>query len=149
MDCANPYDAPRSPLGGAKSSSILGLKGPDYGLVALVAFAALACELFFGFPFFFAPGWANGWPGGLTIHRVWSFAMTTYLFVVMMTIGIGVGGFVGVLLGLFLGGRRTELIFFAWLLLWTVLTTLTCIFSYRQIYDSTLEMWPNGYPNIG
>ena len=121
---------------------------PSYGIIVLLAVAAFGGEVFFGFGLFFAPGWANGWPGGLTIHRVWSAFMTTYLFVLMMTVGIGAGGLIGLLLRLVLGNRRTTLVFYFWLLICSVFTVLTCINVYPEIYASTLEMWPNGYPTV-
>ena len=48
--------------------------------VAGCSFLALAGELFVGCGFAFNPGWANGWPFGLTIHSVWSAGMSFLLF---------------------------------------------------------------------
>jgi hypothetical protein len=119
-----------------------------YGMMALGAFVALLPELFFGFGLWFAPGWANGWPGGLTIYRVWSAGMTACLFVMMSTIGVGAGGMIGLSLKLSRQNRLAELVVLAWLVLWTVLSISACALAYREFYVSTLEMWPNGYPGI-
>ncbi len=117
-----------------------------YGRLALWAFGALAAELVIGFPFAFSPGWANGWPGGLTIHRVWSAGMTISLFVMMMTVGTGAGATITYLLCLLPPARRRSAsLFRAWLILWTGLTALVCTMAYRDAYASALEMWPNGY----
>jgi hypothetical protein len=119
----------------------------SYGRLALWAFGALAAELVIGFPFAFSPGWANGWPCGLTIHRVWSAGMTAYLFVLMITVGMGAGATITSLLRLLPPvRRRSESFFRAWLMLWTALTAVACTMAYRDAYASTLEMWPDGYP---
>lgn len=111
------------------------------------AFVALVIELVVGFPFLFAPGWANGWPGGLTIHRVWSAGMTAYLYVMTISFGVGLGGLIGALLYLFpVSRQRAGRIFFAWLVFWTGFTVLFSMWFYGEIYESTLAMWPNGYP---
>jgi hypothetical protein len=119
-----------------------------YGTLALVASCALGAVLVFGFPFCFAPGWANGWPGGFTIYRVWSAGMTAYVFAMMMTAGIGIGALIALPLRVFPPVRRhAALIFCAWLVLWTSFTALACTMAYHEIYASTLVMWPNGYPS--
>jgi hypothetical protein len=111
------------------------------------ALAALGAELYVGFALGFAPGWANGWPGGLSIYRVWSAGMTAILLMMQMTIGLCIGALIGLLLCRSPAGRRfAGLVFGIWLLTCTALTMLTCSWVYREIYASTLEMWPNGYP---
>jgi hypothetical protein len=126
------------------------LPASSYGTLALAAFCALGAELILEFPFWFSPGWANGWPGGFTIHRVWSAGMTADLCIMMMTAGIGIGASIVRLLCLVPPARRwVGSIFFVWLVLWTVLTALIDTVAYREIYASTLEMWPNGYPDGG
>jgi hypothetical protein len=123
------------------------LNAANYGMVALAASGAFGAELVFGFQFWFAPGWANGWPGGFTIYRVWSAGMTAYLFIALMTAGIGSGALIALLLSHFSPvRRRAALAFCAWLVLWTGLTAFTCAIAYCEIYASTLQMWPNGYP---
>jgi hypothetical protein len=98
------------------------------------------------FPFFFAPGWANGWPGGFTIYVVWPAFMTAVFAVMGMTVGIGIGAFVGLLLGAALGEPRTQRLFLIWVVTWALLVAIGSPWVYREIYGSTLEMWPNGYP---
>lgn len=120
---------------------------PSFGSISIAAVAALGCELFFGFGFFFAPGWANGWPGGLSMSRVWSAGMTAYLFAIILTIGLAVGGMFGLLLSRFKASRqRAAAVFWVWLACWAGLAALFCAWAYGEIYSSTLEAWRTGYP---
>jgi hypothetical protein len=117
-----------------------------FGAIAIVALAALVAEFCVGFALGFSPGRANGWPGGLSIYRVWSAGTTAILFAIEMTAGTGLGAMIGLLLCRFPKGRRQAWLFFAaWLMGCTALATLNCSWLYREIYSSTLEMWPNGY----
>ena len=61
----------------------------NYGQLCFLACLVLGAEVVGSFPFYFAPGWANGWPGGLTIYRVWSSWLTVTFFIMLMTIGFG------------------------------------------------------------
>jgi len=119
----------------------------DYGRLCSSALGALVLEVVGSFPFYFAPGWANGWPGGLTIYKVWSTWLTLTLFVMLMTFGVAVGSLVSLLCCLFPRGERyAGNLLGAWMVIWAVLSALTCAWAFRDIYASTLEMWPNGYP---
>ena len=69
----------------------------DYGRLCLAALGNIVLEVLVSFPFFFAPGWANGWPGGLTIYQVWSTWLTLTLFVMLTTFGVAVGSLVGLI----------------------------------------------------
>jgi hypothetical protein len=75
-------------------------------MLALVAVVSLGYELMAGFALGFAPGRANGWPGGLSIHRVWSAGMTTLFFVIQMTAGVGLGALIGLRLCRWSAGHR-------------------------------------------
>lgn len=44
------------------------------------------------------------------------------------------------------GRRHTGAMLGIWLVVWTVLCLAACGWAFREIYTSTLEMWPNGYP---
>jgi hypothetical protein len=123
------------------------LQAETYGMVAFMALAARGAELCVGFALGFAPGWANGWPAGLSIHRVWSTGMTALFFVIQMTMGVGLGALIGLLLCRSAAGRRSVgWVLGVWLLTCTALTVLTCSWAYRELYASTLAAWPNGYP---
>lgn len=123
------------------------LSAVHLGWLALGASGAFLAVLVVGFPLYFAPGWANGWPAGLTIHRVWSAWFSSYLFALMLSAGTAAGAMAILLLGLFPPvRRRSGVILLAWLALWIVLTTLPCARAYPAIHASALEMWPNGYP---
>jgi hypothetical protein len=115
-------------------------------LLFFLACLALGSEAVLSFPLFFSPGWANGWPGGLTIYRVWSTWLTITLFVMLMTIGLGAGALVSLLAWLFPSIRsHTGNVLGTWMVFWTVLCVATCCLAFKEIYASTLEMWPNGY----
>jgi hypothetical protein len=117
------------------------------GAIFFLTFLGLGAEVVVSFPFFFAPGWANGWPGGLSIYRVWSTWFTVTLFVMLMTCGIGAGSLISLLLCGFPSGRRSAATALAtWIAFWAVLSLLACLRAFPEIYASTLEMWPHGYP---
>jgi hypothetical protein len=119
----------------------------SYGQLFVLACLALVVEAVGSFPLYFAPGWANGWPGGLTIYHVWSTWLTITFFIMLMTIGCGAGSLISLLSCAFPGGRRYAGYTLAgWLFFWTGLSLATCSWAFREIYASTLEMWPNGYP---
>jgi hypothetical protein len=123
------------------------LSPEDCGYRFFVALRLLAALVIVSFGFFFAPGWANGWPGGLTIYQVWSTWLTVTFFVMLMTCGICLGSLVSLLFCLFPRGQRhTGNVFGAWMVIWTILSAVSCASAFREIYGSTLEMWPNGYP---
>lgn len=117
-----------------------------FRMLAFGALAALGVECYIGLALGFAPGWANGWSGGLSIHRVWSAGMTVILFAIEVTVGLGLGALISLLLCRFPTGRRyVWLMFGIWLWASTALAMLICLQFYRVTYASTLKMWPNGY----
>jgi len=116
--------------------------------VAGCSFLALAGELFVGCGFAFNPGWANGWPFGLTIHSVWSAGMSFLLFLILMTAAAGIGAIVGATYSCFgVGFRHGRAVYVGWLVCCCVLALAASLWAFREIYASTLEMWPNGYPS--
>lgn len=58
---------------------------------ALAAAAALFVENILGWLLFFSPGWANGWPGGLSFQTVLSVGMTGYILLMLMTAATLIG----------------------------------------------------------
>jgi len=123
------------------------LSSRNPGSLFLGSLAAFALEMMVGFHLSFAPGWANGWPGGLTMHRVWAAGITILLFAMSMTAGLSVMSIISRLLRTFSSDcRRAEIVLRTWLVLWATVTALVCVFAYREIYASTLGMWPAGYP---
>jgi hypothetical protein len=120
-----------------------------YGGLFGLALLALGAEILISFPFYFAPGWANGWPGGLTIYQVWSTWLTLTLYIILMTCGIGVGSLISLFLSAFPSGRRhAGIALVAWIDLWVLLSVVTCLWAFPEVYASTLEMWPQGYPGV-
>jgi hypothetical protein len=126
------------------------MRYPDvasYGRLFAWALLALGAEILSGFPFFFAPGWANDWPGGLTIYRVWSTWLTATLFIMLMTSGIAIGSVICLPISALPGGRRyAGITLVVWIGLWSLLSVVVCLKAFPEVYASTLEMWPNGYP---
>jgi hypothetical protein len=115
-----------------------------------VAVMVLAGELCLGCPLSFAPGWANGWPGGLSIYVVWSAWMTTWILLILLTLAIGVAAYAGLFISRRgLGRHWGRRLFAAWIAMAVILTLLACRPLYREIHTSTLQMWPNGYPDPG
>ena len=122
----------------------------SYGRLFERALIALGVEILSSFPFYFAPGWANGWPGGLTMPLVWSTWLTATLFIVLITGGIGLGSLIGLLISYFPGGRRfAGATLIVWMGLWVFLAVVTCVWAFPEVYASTLKEWPNGYPGEG
>ncbi len=114
-----------------------------WNAITLGAIAAFASEAWVGFSLWFAPGWANGWPGGLRIHTVWSTGMAGLLFLLTLTLAVGVGAAVGYLCIRFeVGHRWGHRVFAAWLIAATVLAFAMSYVAFAKIYASTLEMWP-------
>src|SRR5262249_36017848 len=70
---------------------------PKYKMVLLWIYmaVALACSLIAGcifcFGLFFSPGWANGWPFGLSFQLVISVAMTCCASIMLMAVAASVG----------------------------------------------------------
>jgi hypothetical protein len=113
-----------------------------------MAFAGVGCELCFGFSLWFAPGWANGWPFGLTIHVVWSVGMALLLFLVLVTTAAGLGAAVGWVGSQHVVGlRHGRKVYVAWLFLAAAAALALALETYQRTHATTLRMWPNGYPN--
>jgi hypothetical protein len=111
------------------------------------ALLALGIEIVSSFPLYFAPGWANGWPGGFTIYQVWSTWLTATLFIMLMTSGIAIGSLICLLISVLSGGRRyARVTLVIWIGLWVFLSAVACLRIFPEVYASTREMWPNGYP---
>lgn len=122
---------------------------PDSGrwLIALGgAVAALWLEGAVGFGLAFSPGWANGWPGGLSVHVVWAAGMSLLVGLVAWTLAVALGlaiAAIGSRRGL---NRRVVLVgLLAWLVLAMVPAWLAGAWAYGRVYASALEMWPGGY----
>ena len=107
---------------------------------------ALVGEVFFGFGFAFNPGWANGWPFGLTIYTVWSTGMSVLFSLLVITAAAGVGAIAGAACSyLGAGLRHGRTVYAAWLACSGALALVAGFWAFGQVYDSTWKMWPNGY----
>jgi hypothetical protein len=65
-------------------------------IAGLAAFG-LFVENLVGWVLFFSPGWANGWPFGLSFHTVASIGLIGYLLLELTTAAVGVGAIVGLI----------------------------------------------------
>jgi hypothetical protein len=65
-------------------------------MAGLAAFG-LFVENSVGWFLFFSPGWANGWPFGLSFHTVASIGAIAYILLELTTAAIGVGAIVGLI----------------------------------------------------
>ena len=114
--------------------------------LAACSFMALAGAMCCGCPFWFSPGWANGWPFGLTIYFVWSAGMSFIVFILLMTAAAGIGAIAVATYADFGGGARPGRAFYTgFLACCCVLALAASRWAFREIYASTLKMWPNGY----
>jgi hypothetical protein len=127
--------------------AIRALTPANFGLLLTLACVMLAAEAVVSFPLWFAPGWANGWPGGLTIHQVWSTCFTIMLFIMLITVGVGLGSAISLVVCIFTRGRgQAGSVFGVWIVIWTIISAAVCFLAFKWMYASTLEMWPGGYP---
>jgi hypothetical protein len=116
--------------------------------IIVTTLVALGCEAGCICPLSFAPGWANGWPFGLTIHAVWSGTMALLLFLVLMTVAASLGAVIGYTGNRFATGRRLGgSVYVIWLVVAAALALGVGVWAYQEIHAATLRMWPNGYPN--
>jgi len=65
-------------------------------IAGLAAFGLLV-ENLVGWFLFFSPGWANGWPFGLSFHTVASIGAIGYILLELTTAAAGVGAIVGLI----------------------------------------------------
>ncbi len=65
-------------------------------IAKLTAFG-LFVENLVGWALFFSPGWANGWPFGLSFHTVASIGIIVYILLELTTAAAGVGAIVGLI----------------------------------------------------
>ena len=115
-------------------------------LIAGWSFAAFGCGIFIGIPLVFSPGWANGWPFGLTIYTVWSVGMACEFCLLSITAAVGGGAIAGALGSHYgIGLRYGRAVYAGWLVFACLFVAWAARGAFNEIYASTLEMWPNGY----
>ncbi|SIO62652.1 hypothetical protein SAMN05444166_7110 [Singulisphaera sp. GP187] len=108
--------------------------------------SALMLEAWIGVSLYFAPGWANGWPFGLTIYRVWSGGMAVIGCLMFVTLAAGIRAAICPLRLRYLGEFRFAwLVCRAWLMVCAIATAILGMVIYRTLIAETLKMWPNGY----
>jgi hypothetical protein len=112
--------------------------------VAGAAVAALLVENILGWFLFFSPGWANGFPFGLSFQTVLSIGITGYILLMLMTAVTGVGAIVGFTCTLLRVGWERVGRGCIWL--WFVVVFL-CLSAgiFLLVYLSVWEAFPDGY----
>ncbi|MDB5342428.1 MAG: hypothetical protein JWP89_805 [Schlesneria sp.] len=114
---------------------------------ALLSFAVLACEVYTGFGISFNPGWANGWPFGITIHVVFSTVMSVLSFLILMTASSFVGSLIAsCFAAIGVGDRHLRPAFILLIICCTAPAAILAQMCFMEIYASTFKMWPDGYP---
>ena len=91
------------------------------------------------FPFAFAPGWANGWPGGLTVQEVWSAGMTAIVTLVLFATAAGAGAAVCSRLVGRVEAGNLMLFYGAWLASCAVAAGASGVLAFWVIYASALS----------
>ncbi len=118
----------------------------DWFRIAGISFAAMGSCMYVGCGLGFAPGWANGWPGGLTIYTVWSTGISILLFVILVSGMTAIGATAGGICSKQgIGLRHGRSFFVAWLVISTALALAASFRAFQSVYASTLAMWPRGY----
>jgi hypothetical protein len=115
-------------------------------LVVAMAGGALFFQFALGFLVFFSPGWANGWPFGLSFQSVISIAITIWLSIMLFTAFAGAGAIIGLGCAWMQIGKRNGLrIYRNWL--WLSLVTVLClsVLVFSRVYSSTCAEFPKGY----
>jgi hypothetical protein len=115
--------------------------------IGLISLAVIPAELVFGFAFWFSPGWANRWPGGLPITLVWPAGLSLLLFLTLMT---AVTAACTLLLGAVknpprLRERGQMRLLATWELLAALAVTPLVIGAFMALQETAARMWPNGY----
>jgi hypothetical protein len=111
--------------------------------VLLFSMSALPVEILAAFSLWFSPGWANGWPFGLSRHVVWSSGLALATFAILMTVAAGVGAAgCGLLLGSQEKAAITWGMFAAWLLVWMVPAALLCWVIGQELHAAAVQIWP-------
>jgi len=133
-----------SPIGDEFGRSSMNPK--EWMEIAGGSFVTLGGLMFFGFWLAFTPGWANGWPLGLSIHHVWPAGMSVLLFLLLMMAAATVGAVVGAVCSRWgVGLRRGRAIYAGWLVGSGVVALVASFWAFRVNHAAALEMWPNGY----
>jgi len=96
--------------------------------IAGLAAIGLLVENFVGWFLFFSPGWANGWPFGLSFHTVASIGAIGYILLELTTAAVGVGAIFGLIcIFLRVEEKYESLIYGNWLWIMIVLLCLSLL----------------------
>jgi hypothetical protein len=111
-----------------------------------ISLLALLIEAFTVFGLAFNPGWANGWPFGLTIDSVWSAGLSFWFFMILMTVAVGLGALsLAACTHFGFAHQHGRWIYACWLACCCVLALLVSLLVFREVQEGARELWPNGY----
>ncbi len=109
-------------------------------LLSLIALGCAGGGAYFGFGFWFAPGWANGWPG-VPQRVAWPAGLTALAFLIGMCLVFGTGAAIGSRLG----SCRYRVVIGA-LAVWSVcglgLVAVACWWLYNDLHSAAAELLP-------
>jgi hypothetical protein len=108
--------------------------------ICFCALLAVPVGVFFGFGLWFAPGWANGWPG-LPQREVWPAGLATVAFVTVLCAAVGPG----IAVCSRLGGDRGQAArwpFRTWVICAVVLGLVVWWWVYEGCHATAVELWP-------
>jgi hypothetical protein len=125
--------------------------GPQFAVEWFgIAGAALLCLLFeywLGFVLLFSPGWACGWPFGLSFQAVVSGVITGGISIMLCTAAAGAGAIAAFACTLARVGRNRVWQFYrTWLWLATFVILFLSVLVFQRVYASVSNDFPNGYP---
>jgi hypothetical protein len=118
----------------------------EWIVTAFMVGGSLIAGWAFSFMLFFSPGWANGWPFGLSFQLVTSFAMTCVMSLMLMAAAAAVGALFEVVVALAgVTEERQWQVYRWWLWLAAVVVLCLSIWGFRKLYDWTWKQFPDGY----
>src|ERR1700719_1145348 len=91
----------------------------------------------------FAPGWANEWPGGLSIHLVWPVGLTTLAATILMTAAVGAGAGLAAGYQHLTGRPPGRWAVRLWLAVALLATIAVSVYLFTQLRADALAMWPH------
>jgi hypothetical protein len=95
---------------------------------------------------FFSPGWANGWPFGLSFQAVLSTAITGWISLVLMTASVGAGAIVGFICALLrVGQKHGGQVYRSWLWFASLVILCLSLWIFANIHAWVWKEFPNGY----
>lgn len=106
--------------------------------------SALLVEFWLSCSLWFAPGWANGSPFGLSKHVIWPAGMAGLAFVTLMTLAAAAGALVCALLPeSHVRTRLVRTVYIGWLIGYALLAAVVCALIFFVVFQASAQKtWP-------